>query len=912
VAGLTVFWPASSTAQTDHTGTCSGTFAAAGNPHRLTGDCTVPAGETLTLEAGVLLEGQNRRLFVEGALEADAATFQDVDAEYRSGSSGTVENSSFAGSSSVRLAGASAAPVLDGNTIDAGDRFDLAAIDVGGTAQPMITNNTITSVRVGVLCRDNAAPTISGNDIRGTGSGIEVTGSARPVITNNTITMVQGRSVAISFDGTTAGEARGNTIGFGFSSAGLRSGIDLSGQAAPVIDGNVINDFPGVSDIGIGIRTAAAAAPTVINNSVCATGDDRPLLVTPTFFDRQSNAVVAGNDFPCDLRLVAIDGGTLTGEGVMREADGISSFLLISTFFVGSSAALSVGPDVTFAARGNSLTVRGSLNADGVAFANTRIDLDPGSSGTIAGSSFTSGPGFGPSIVDVNGATLVLTNSSIEGSGTAVVVAGMSDVSANGNVFTGNTRVFDLSAASQAEVAVSSNVFDDNTFSLAFFPNAQALFSGLPSDFDTNTFIGAADRNTIHMAANLNVSGTLRSAPIPYFCDRAITVAAAASVMMEPGTAIQGNGSCGFTVTGELLAVGTRESPVIFTATRPQDGVRWRGIAIQNKTAVSPSVLENCIVEFAGGLNRPGVLFDNASIPVRNCVIADNNRNGIELVNGSAPNIQGTAILQNLNHGILSSGGSVPVVQGGSIFGNGGSGIQNDDASIIINAENNYWGDDSGPFDLLSDTRCNTLSNPDGLGEEVSDCVDFDPFIRLNPSIAGSLSVISGDGQQGELGEMLAEPLTVEIRSTLGSPLEGIDVLFSIVEGDASFLEPQPLQTGMDGRASTTVQLGRTPGDILVSVSARDSDNPLSTFMAEPEGPCLITLQALAPPGWICPGDCDEGGEVTIDELMNGVRVALGEASLDACPSFDMSSEGDVTIDELIGSVNAALSGCPA
>ena len=61
-----------------------------------------------------------------------------------------------------------------------------------------------------------------------------------------------------------------------------------------------------------------------------------------------------------------------------------------------------------------------------------------------------------------------------------------------------------------------------------------------------------------------------------------------------------------------------------------------------------------------------------------------------------------------------------------------------------------------------------------------------------------------------------------------------------------------------------------------------------------------------------CVGDCDGSGEVTVDELIKGVNIALGNLPLAACSSFDTDHSGDVTINELIVAVNNALAGCPA
>ncbi len=63
--------------------------------------------------------------------------------------------------------------------------------------------------------------------------------------------------------------------------------------------------------------------------------------------------------------------------------------------------------------------------------------------------------------------------------------------------------------------------------------------------------------------------------------------------------------------------------------------------------------------------------------------------------------------------------------------------------------------------------------------------------------------------------------------------------------------------------------------------------------------------------GQTCAGDCDGSGEVTIDELVKAVNIALGTAAPGTCLGADRSGDGTVTIDEIIVAVNYALNGCP-
>ena len=59
-----------------------------------------------------------------------------------------------------------------------------------------------------------------------------------------------------------------------------------------------------------------------------------------------------------------------------------------------------------------------------------------------------------------------------------------------------------------------------------------------------------------------------------------------------------------------------------------------------------------------------------------------------------------------------------------------------------------------------------------------------------------------------------------------------------------------------------------------------------------------------------CAGDCNGDGEVTINELITGVNIALGNDSVSSCPAVDTNGDGEVAVNELIQAVNSALNGC--
>lgn len=60
-----------------------------------------------------------------------------------------------------------------------------------------------------------------------------------------------------------------------------------------------------------------------------------------------------------------------------------------------------------------------------------------------------------------------------------------------------------------------------------------------------------------------------------------------------------------------------------------------------------------------------------------------------------------------------------------------------------------------------------------------------------------------------------------------------------------------------------------------------------------------------------CVGDCNSDGQVTIEEILTGVNIALSTASWERCAAMDRDGSRTVTVEEIIQAVNNALSGCP-
>jgi hypothetical protein len=60
-----------------------------------------------------------------------------------------------------------------------------------------------------------------------------------------------------------------------------------------------------------------------------------------------------------------------------------------------------------------------------------------------------------------------------------------------------------------------------------------------------------------------------------------------------------------------------------------------------------------------------------------------------------------------------------------------------------------------------------------------------------------------------------------------------------------------------------------------------------------------------------CTGDCNQDQEVTVNELLTMVNIALGNAPVANCLNGDANVDGEITIDEILSAVNHALGSCP-
>ncbi len=60
-----------------------------------------------------------------------------------------------------------------------------------------------------------------------------------------------------------------------------------------------------------------------------------------------------------------------------------------------------------------------------------------------------------------------------------------------------------------------------------------------------------------------------------------------------------------------------------------------------------------------------------------------------------------------------------------------------------------------------------------------------------------------------------------------------------------------------------------------------------------------------------CVGDCNGDGEVTVDEVVTMVNIALGNQNIESCTVGDRDGDRVITVDEIVAAVNYLLASCP-
>ena len=176
--------------------------------------------------------------------------------------------------------------------------------------------------------------------------------------------------------------------------------------------------------------------------------------------------------------------------------------------------------------------------------------------------------------------------------------------------------------------------------------------------------------------------------------------------------------------------------------------------------------------------------------------------------------------------------------------------------------------------------------------------------MRVALAVLAGATAAAAQPTRGEVVERYADLLLANYEQVLS---EAGDLRIAIDSFTAN-ATPEGLETAKQA------WLAARPA-YLQTEMARFYDGPIDNAETGPEG--FINAWPLDEAyidyvgGGSCGGDCDAGGEVSIDELIRAVGIALGSAAVEVCASVDADGDGEVAINELVGAVGRALDGCP-
>ncbi len=349
-----------------------------------------------------------------------------------------------------------------------------------------------------------------------------------------------------------------------------------------------------------------------------------------------------------------------------------------------------------------------------------------------------------------NGSTQVtIQGNSITGSSTQAIY--VSNVLSN-SVISGNTIQNCLVgiASSNSSPVIQNNTLTGTAGNYAFLQDgaAQPSYSG-------NTINGY---RAIQVSGTVGANTTWKNLGLPYVITGDVTVNNGVTLTIEPGVVVKFDAATnnwgGFrrlmTVNGILHAVGSSGSPIVFTSSRDDayggdsngdgtattpDAKNWGYVQINS----SGSQIQYCIFRYGGTSyydanyspphdSNPYMLWITRSgVNISRCVFNycysnavfidigtvndlttiitacafDSCPTGVRYDAGTASNINGILFGNTFKNGqtgirIVSAGDSLQIQQ--NLFDNiSGYGINNSDSTIIVQAQNNWWGDASGP-----------------------------------------------------------------------------------------------------------------------------------------------------------------------------------------------------------------------
>jgi parallel beta-helix repeat protein len=592
------------------------------------------------------------------------------------------------------------------------------------SSSPTITGCSIgNSTALGGIFIKDGSPTITNNSISGfsSGYGIYVFYQSFPAITGNIL--------SDNYCGIDIGSINGGTY-TGNSFLGNEYGVSISySDSNPVVTGNTYSS-----------NTSFDAYLTgTINGSVNWNEARKFQIGSLTIPDGTSMTITEGQTLRFMHWASLYVAGTLTATGVTFTADD-PAHPWSGITFNGSGASNSRLQNCVIEHLYGVTTNYGYMNRSTNNYyteSSPAISISS-SSPTIIGCSIRNSTALGGIFIKDGSPTI--TNNSISGfsSGYGIYVFYQSFPAITGNILSDNYCGIDIGSINGG--TYTGNSFLSNEYGVSIsYSDSNPVVTG--NTYFSNTSFDAYLTGTIYGSVAWNEARKFQIG--------SLTIPDGTSMTITEGQTLRFTSGAQLYVTGALMATG-----VTFTA--DDTAHPWSGITF-NGSGASNSRLQNCVIEQLWGVGTnygsAAVSISSASPTITGCTIGKSTAtDGIYITNSSA------TITNNTISGFASGNGinvyyqSFPTIIGNTLSdnnyairinsSNGGTYTGNKFARNLqygfyysgttpLNATNCDWGSPSGPLDASDDRASGGWYNPNGLGDKVSDHVNYIPWAGL-------------------------------------------------------------------------------------------------------------------------------------------------------------------------------------
>jgi hypothetical protein len=579
-----------------------------------------------------------------------------------------------------------------------------------------------------------------------------------------------------------------------------RSAVIQITDCKVVMDSILIN-FSNVSALGI----FGNANPVLTNSQLYNLGN------SPVYMDLFSNPTLNGNNIANLPRIgLRIRGGAIEGTVPVRSFAGYDniSYIIEEDMTVPNTKELIIPAGLTFKSSGI-WRIRGKLSVQGttenpVVFTAQEDDLYGNPKDMQQNGNTTPGNGGNYFVFyDESDDASTIEHALFRYTATVPIQTN------NASPKILNTTFQNIAFEGVLLSGSSAPTINNCAFNNVTFPFRTSLVT-YPTETTGNTISGTTGRairvtnETLTQNATLVKRDFAGITNVPYVFQN-YTVGTGAILTINPGVVCKFVQNGYINVQNGLIAKGggTTDSTIVFTADRDDfyggdtygDGDAnlpnnnwWQGIYFYNEAIDANCILENCIFkngtywyypQYSGyeSSNRGAITLNNASPVIKDCLFEGN------------------------YFGIISFNTSLPTITNCDFVGTDptyGYGIWNQTATNTVTAENCWWNHNTGPK--------NATSNPGGLGERVSDYVDFTPWAtQLAKPVLGDVSM-NGEVKPYDASLVLQHSVAVIILTDKQKGVADVSGNGMISSYDASLIlqysvglisrfEPEPLGT---------------------------------------------------------------------------------------------------------------------